>query len=130
MQNGMLGPNLPDEPVFLEADADRLFALDTAYGLGTWLPVMALNVIEGRRLVSHLKMHHPQNWGRLTCVPGLGFGMHNGFRFLRWLYSSDDFGDSTVASLKQELRRFYLWVLTVFFSYVIIMPVLLGELWN
>jgi hypothetical protein len=39
--------------VFLGANSNRLFALASAYTLGTWLPVMVLHVIEGRKLLSY-----------------------------------------------------------------------------
>jgi len=38
--------------VFLGASHQRLFSLATAYVLSTWLPIMALNFVEGRRLTS------------------------------------------------------------------------------
>lgn len=112
--------------VFLGASSDSLFALASVYGVSTWLSVMALNMIEGRRLMSYLRVHHPQKWGQLTYVPGLGSGMSNGFRTLPWLYSADDLGDPVVARMKREHRSFIKWMLTVFFSYIVVMPVLLG----
>lgn len=112
--------------VFLGASSHRLFVLASAYGLGTWIPIMVLNFIEGRRLSSYLRIHHPAKWEWLTYVPGFGSGMHNGFRSLPWLLSSDDLGDPVVAAMKQQQRRFLYWVLTVFLSYLIIMPVLSG----
>jgi hypothetical protein len=112
--------------IFLGASSERLFALASAYALGTWIPIMALNFIEGRRLSSYLQKHHPAKWEWLTYVPGLGSGMHNGFRSLRWLFSSDDLGDRAVADMKQRQRRFLYWDFTVFCSYLVIMPLLLG----
>jgi hypothetical protein len=112
--------------VFLSASSGRLFALASAYGLGTWIPIMVLNFVEGRRLSSYLRIHHPGKWEWLTYVPGLGSGMHNGFRSLPWLFSSDDLGDPVVAGMKNQQRRFLYWVLTVFFSYFVVMPALLG----
>jgi hypothetical protein len=112
--------------VFSGASEQRLFGLATAYGLGTWLPIMALNLVEGRRLGSYLRDRHRQQWEQLNYIPVLGCVGHNGFRMVRWLYSKEDFGDPVVAAMKAEHRRFIRWVLTVFFSYIIIMPVLLG----
>jgi|ERR1044071_632283 hypothetical protein len=112
--------------VFLGASSERLFALASAYGLVTWLPIMVWNVIEGRKLLSYMRTHHLEQWEWLTYFPGLGSGMHNGFRALPWLYSADDLGDPVVASMKGEQRRFIRFMLTVFFSYLVLMPVLLG----
>lgn len=112
--------------VFFGASSDRLFGLATVYAVSTWLPVMVLNVIEGRKLSSYLREHHPDKWQWLTFVPGLGAGMHNAFRSLPWLYSADDLGDPVVAALKTDQKRFIKWTLTVFFSYIVVMPVLLG----
>jgi hypothetical protein len=83
-------------------------------------------VIEGRRLSSYIREHHPEKWQWLTYVLGFGWGIHNGFRTLRWLYSADDLGDPVVADIKKEQKRFIKWMLTVFFSYIVVMPVLLG----
>jgi hypothetical protein len=55
----------------------------------------------------------------------LGPGGQNSVRFLPWLYSRDDLGDPVVASLKQEHRDFLRWWLTVFVSYLVVLPVLL-----
>jgi hypothetical protein len=112
--------------VFLGASSNSLFAFASAYMVSTWLSVIALNVIEGRRLSRYLREHHPEKWQWLTYVPGLGSGMSNGFRALPWLYSADDLGDPVVASMKKEQKRFIKWMLTVFFSYIVVMPVLLG----
>lgn len=112
--------------VFSGASEQRLFGLASAYGIATWLPIMALNLVEGRRLGSYPRSRHPQQWEQLNYVPFLARVGHNGFRMLRWLYSKEDFGDPLVATMKAEHRRFIRWVLTVFFSYIIILPVLLG----
>jgi hypothetical protein len=112
--------------VFFGAREQRLFGLATAYALGPWLPITALNFVEWHRLASYLKSHHNPQWEQLNCIPLLGCVGHNGFRMIRWLYSKDDFGDPVVASMKAEHRQFIRWVLTVFFSYIFIMPVLLG----
>jgi hypothetical protein len=112
--------------VFLGASSDRLFGFASVYAVSTWLSVMVLNVIEGRKLSSYLREHHPEKWQWLTYVPGFGAGMHNGFRSLPWLYSADDLGDPVVAALKMDQKRFIKWTLTVFFSYLVVMPVLLG----
>jgi hypothetical protein len=112
--------------VFLGANSNRLFALAAAYFIVTWLSIIVLNSVEGRTLMSHLRTHHHDKWEWLTYAPGLGPGMHNSFRSLPWLYSADDLGDPVVASMKKRQRGFLRWALTVFFSYIIIMPVLLG----
>jgi len=112
--------------VFLGASEQRLFGLATAYMISTWLPIIALNLVEGHRLTAYLRIHHPQQWEQISYISFLGFAGRNGFRETRWLYSQDDFGDPVVASMKKERRRFIRWVLTVFFSYIVMMPVLLG----
>src|SRR5579859_4788003 len=112
--------------LFWGASEQQLFALATVYALGTWLPIMALNFIEGRRLTLYLRSRHHHQWEQLNYVPFLGCVGHNGFRMLRWLYSKEDFGDPIVMTLKADHRRFIRFVLTVFLSYIVIMPVLLG----
>ncbi len=110
--------------IFLGVTSDRRSSLPITYMLGTWLPIMLLNLIEGRRLMLYLKTHHRQKWEQLTRIPGFGHGWHNGFRLLPWLYSAEDSGDPALATLKAEHRRFIRFVLTVFFSYIIILPLL------
>jgi hypothetical protein len=112
--------------LFLGASSDSLFAFASVYAVSTWLSVMVLNVVESRRLSFYLREHHPKKWEWLTYVPGLGSGMQNDFRTLRWLYSADDLGDPVVAGMKKDRKRFINWTLTVFFSYIPVMPVLLG----
>lgn len=112
--------------VFLGANEQRLFGLATAYWISTWLPIMALNFFEGRRMTEYLSIHHHQQWELVSYSSFMGIAGRNGFRELRWLYSQDDFGDPVVASMKKNRRRFIRWVLTVFFSYFVMMPLLLG----
>ena len=111
--------------IFLGASSGRLFALGTAYALGTWVPVVVLSFLEGQRLAAYLRIHYPAKWEWLAYVPGFGSGMHDGFRSLPWLFSSEDLGDPVVTAMKHRQRRFLYWVFTVFFSYFVIMPVLL-----
>lgn len=112
--------------VFLGANSDSLFALGSVYGVSKWLSVVALNMIEGQKLISYLNLHHSQKWGQPTLVPGLGSGWSNGFRTLPWLYSEDDLNDPVVARMKREYKSFLKWALTIFISYIVVMPVLLG----
>jgi hypothetical protein len=109
----------------LFAHSNNRFTFEMAYMIGTWLPIMVLNFIEGQRLMSYLKSNHHEKWSELTYVPGFGSGGVNSFRTLPWLYSRDDLGDPAVASLKQQHRDFIRWTLTVFLSYVVLVPVLL-----
>ena len=110
--------------VFRGVASEQRFNLAITYMLGTWVPVMILNFIEGRRLMEYLKTHHHQKWQELTYVPGFGPGGRNGFRVMRWLYSADDLSDPAVTVLKAELRAFIRFVFTVFFSYLLILPLL------
>ncbi len=112
--------------VFIGVTSDQRFSLGITYALCTWLPLMVLNVIEGRRLMSYLNNHHHQKWDELTYLPGFGSGWHNGFRTLPWLYSSDDLGDPVVAIMKTDHRRFIRFVLIVFFSYLVLIPILIA----
>lgn len=112
--------------VFLKISSEHRFGLGITYGLCTWLPIMAVNLIEGSKLISYLREHHREKWEYLTYVPLFGSGGHNGFRTLPWLYSQDDLGDPIVTALKADHRRFIRFMFTVFFSYPIVMPVLIA----
>jgi hypothetical protein len=109
--------------VFAETNNRFIFAM--AFVMGTWLPTMILNVIEAGRLMSYLRENHNEKWSQLTYVPGFGPGGVNSFRTLPWLYSADDQGDSRLASLKQQHRDFIRLMVTVFVSYLVLVPVLL-----
>lgn len=117
---------LPRFTVFLRAAPDNLFALACTYAVGTWLSVMVLNLIEGHRLYSYLKTNRPELWRRLTEVPFLGEGYNNPLQLFRWLTSKDDGTDAELNSRRLDYRRFLEWVLTVFFSCILLMPILLG----
>lgn len=109
--------------VFAETGDRFIFAM--AFMMGTWIPTMILNVIDGRRLMAYLRENHSDKWSELTYVPGFGPGGVNSFRTLPWLYSRDDQGDPRLASLKQQHRDFIRLMLTVFISYLVVIPVLL-----
>jgi hypothetical protein len=97
--------------------------LAVTYAVSTWLPIMVLHYIDGRRLLSHLKMHHHQHWEYLTWAFGAPGG-RNSFRMLPWLFSTEDYGDATLARLKSAHRQLLLFTLVVFLSYVILTPIL------
>lgn len=93
------------------------FNLGVCYMLGVWLPVMAFNFHEGRRLMSYLHDRHHDKWLELTTIPGFGGSGHiNGFRSVPWLFSSDTLSDPMLAKIKSDYRGFLYWVLTVFFT--------------
>ncbi len=94
------------------------------YSAGTWLSIIVLNSIEGRRLMSYLQQHYPRKWEEITYVPGLGSGMRNSFRSLPWIYASDDTGDLTLAQMKTDYQLLIALMLMVFFSNVIMFPLL------
>ena len=114
--------------VFLGVASEPQFGLPFMYMFATWLPIMILNYIEGRRLMQYLKINHRQKWEELTNVPGFGYWNYRNRPIRRWLYSADDLGDPVVAVLKAELRAFSRFVLTVFLSYLIIVPLLFSPL--
>jgi hypothetical protein len=64
--------------VFSGASEQRLFGLATAYVIGTWLPIMALNFIEGRRCTSCVKNRRRRQWQQLNYIHFLGCVGHNG----------------------------------------------------
>jgi hypothetical protein len=92
------------------------FNLGICYALAVWLPIMALNLYKGRRLMLYLRDRHNDKWVELTTIPGFGFGHVNGFRSVPWLFSADTLADPVLANIKSEYRRFIYWVLTVFFT--------------
>ena len=101
----------------------RLRYLAVIYALSTWLPIMVLHFLQGRRLLAHLKAYHHDRWEHLTSAFGSP-GNRNDFRMLPWLFSAEDYGDFRLAALKSEQRRWFLFVLVVFLSYPLLTPIL------
>jgi hypothetical protein len=101
----------------------RFSYLAVTYALITWLPIMALHYLQGRRLLAHLKAYHHDRWEYLTWAFGAPGG-RNDFRMLPWLLSGEDYGDPTLAALKSQQRRWLLFVLVVFLSYPVLTPIL------
>lgn len=108
--------------MFTEMDDRFIFTM--SFMMVTWIPTMILNVIEGQQLMEYLKNNHRDKWSEITYVPGFGPGGVNSFRTLPWLYSYDDQGDPQLASLKQQHRDLIRWMVTVFASYLVLVPVL------
>jgi hypothetical protein len=101
----------------------RFSYLAVTYALATWLPIMVLHYLHGRRLLAHLKAYHHEKWEYLTWAFGSP-GNRNDFRMLPWLFSAQDYGDAALADLKSAQRRWLLFVLVIFLSYPILTPVL------
>jgi hypothetical protein len=105
------------------ASPHRFPCLAVTYALITWLPIMVLHYLQGRRLLAHLKVYHYGKWEYLTWAFGRPGG-RNDFRMLPWLLFGDDYGDATLAAMKSEEKRWLLFVLVVFLSYPILTPIL------
>ena len=48
------------------ADTDDRFVFAMTFMMGTWIPMMILNVIERHRLMSYLKDQHNEKWSEIT----------------------------------------------------------------
>lgn len=90
------------------------------YIVGVWIPIMVLNLVEGRFLPKYLKSAHPLKWIELTTIFGLGPGFSNGFRSLDFILSRDDLGDPEVARLKTRYRGFLKFTLIAFIGFPIV----------
>jgi len=78
---------------------------------------MFLNLYEGKRLMTYLRLHHFDKWTGLTTVFGFGPGNVNGFRSIPWLFSSDTLDDPLLGVIKMDYRRFIYLVLTLFLTF-------------
>ena len=84
------------------------------------------NYIDGKSPMDYLYENHLEDWKQLTTVPGLGPGNTNSFRTTKFVHSNEDFGDPSVATLKQDYlsyRRLF-WV--VFVSFPVLFFVILA----
>ncbi len=98
--------------------------LSFAYSVTTWIGIIVLNVVEGHRLMSYLKQHFPKKWEEITYVPGMGSGQLNSFRSLPWIYAPDETGDPVLARMKKDYQLLIALMLMVFFSNIIMFPLL------
>jgi hypothetical protein len=88
--------------------------------------MMAINLYEGRRLMSYLKVHHPEHWAYVTSSVFGGPGGANSFRSLRFIYSTDDLGDTQVRALKHNYRKIVLLMGLMFVHYPVAIAVLIS----
>lgn len=68
--------------VFLHSPQQDRFNVFLAFAFSTWLPLMALNIIESYRLRNYFSAHH--------SPPG---GFFPNFRIMSWFFSRDNYGD-------------------------------------
>ncbi len=94
--------------VFTETNEELWFQLFQWYALPTWITIMILNMVEGRRLMNYLKTNHPDKWMELS-----GFNRINGTIFV---FSKDNLGDPKVDFFKKNYRGFFKLTLCVFFT--------------
>ena len=100
-----------------KVDTSSMFGV---YIVLIWIPIMVLNLVEGRSLPKYLKSAHPAKWEELTTILGFGPGFRNGFRSLNFILSDDDLGDPEVARRKTRYRGFLKFTIAAFVGFPIV----------
>lgn len=90
--------------LFLRASEQTRFFLCLAFWLGTWLPVIFINVIEAWRMKRYVETYQPSRWD------------HLGVRMLIWRFSRNDCNDPTMTVLRREQRRLEHYLVVAFIS--------------
>jgi hypothetical protein len=94
------------------------------YMIISWLTVMLINLYEGRRLTNYLKEHHKDEYTKMKFFIGIE-GVHNGFNMIVFLFSDDDYNDSTIIKLKSNYKKVILLIFAQFFSYPLLFIVMM-----
>ena len=81
------------------------FNVFLAFVLGTWLPLMFVNIFESQRLRNHFAAYH-----------GSPRDLFLGIRIFTWFVSGNDNGDPKLEIFRQERLRFRRFAVTVFFT--------------
>lgn len=84
-----------------------------------WIFVMVVNLYEGSRLTSYLKIFHSEKWNELTHSSLFGTLKSNSFRLLPFLLLSDHLDDDQLQLLKGNHKRFLLFMIIVFIGFPI-----------
>lgn len=93
---------------------DTMVSINMFFMLVSGIALMFINFYESHRLTSYIKENYPDKWKQMNQVPVLGTGQ-NGFKLLKFLNSPENFGDPTVAWLKQNYKNY-----TYFFGLVLV----------
>jgi len=78
---------------------------------------MVLNYVEGRSLTNFIRESQKERWAEVSRKIGQTENWHNGFKYLRFVYSSDDLGDPEIQLKKLRYRSFIKFVLVAFFAF-------------
>jgi hypothetical protein len=106
--------------IFRHSSDNVIFSLFAFYTVPTWIAVIIINVYEGHRLMSYIKMNHRSKWDEITYVPLFGSGGYNSFRSLPFIFSKDDLDDRTVYELKKNYRSTIWLMLTIFLTFPVL----------
>ena len=86
-----------------------------------WFILMFVCWFEYSRLMNYLKNHYVQRWEELTSFSIGGKKIYgcSGFKFFRFVYSSENLGDETITYLKSNYRKFIIFIIVVFIFFPI-----------
>lgn len=86
-------------------DGNLLFNVFFTYLVFSWLPIAGVNIYEMHRLIKYLKSYH-------------AYTLHisNASKFIEFVFSENNFGDSVVEQLKSSYKRFFALLIVVFLT--------------
>jgi hypothetical protein len=90
------------------------------YIIAIWLPIMVLNLLESRSLAAYIQASQKERWPEISRAIGQGKRWKNGFRFLGFLKSDEDFGDPEISRRKLRYKSFIKFVLFAFVAFPVV----------
>ena len=100
--------------------------LSFAYVLVTWPPIMVLHFMTGLRLKTYLQEHHPEKYKDLYYADN-GVFTRVKWGTPSWFATGVDSGDPKIETMKKDSVDFIVLVVTVFFAYPVMFPLLTYE---
>jgi len=81
-------------------------------------------IILQKRYYDYLQENHPEKWGELTTIWGIGPGMKNSYRGLKFLFSQNDLGDTKLNAMKASVRNAFIYFFTGSIGIFIILAII------
>jgi hypothetical protein len=98
------------------SNEDVRYTIFNLYACFTWLPLIFIGFIRGRRLRTYLRTNHPTIYGKFYCRAYWTDIVVAPIALIKFVFSKEKFGDAELDLLVNENRNFTILILTVFFT--------------
>ena len=102
--------------ILSDSEEDIRFTIFNLYALFTWVPLIFIGFMRGRRLRSYLRTNHPKIYSKFY---GRAYGTDvivDPIALFKFGFSKENFEDKELNLLVIENRHFTIFVLVVFFT--------------